>query len=118
MQKDHDIDQTATPAIRNTGAFGNLRAPTSRVDALARVEAWTRARFALVRDEVVLATELECNLPGCPPLETVVAFWTLDTQRHYFKVFKRSEMVVQDDLPFAWQKPTLVVPEGFDGGCC
>ena len=64
-----------------------------QLDALNRIEAWTRARFALAPEEVVLVSELACALPGCPPLETVVAFWTLDKTRHHFKVFKRAEEV-------------------------
>ena len=49
--------------------------------------AWTRARFALPEDAVILVSEIACGLPGCPPLETVVAFWT-DDRRHRFKLFK------------------------------
>lgn len=86
--------------------------------ALEQIEAWTRARFALAASETVLVTELACALPGCPPLETVVAFWTLDKTRHHFKIFKRADEVKDDDLPFAWMKPALSVPEGFDPTCC
>ncbi len=98
--------------------LGNIRKSASHLAALVRVEAWTRIRFSLEHDEVVLATELTCALPGCPPLETVVAFWTRDKARHHFKVFKRAEEVIESDLPYAWMKPALAVPEGFDPYCC
>ncbi len=65
-----------------------------------------------------MVTELTCALPGCPPLETVVVFWTADQTRHHFKVFKRAVEVKDDDLPYAWMKPALAVPEGFDPSCC
>ena len=90
----------------------------AQLGALNRIEAWTRARFALAPEEVVLVSELACALPGCPPLETVVAFWTLNKTRHHFKVFKRAEEVREGDLPYSWMKPGLAVPEGFDPSCC
>ena len=56
----------------------------------------------------VMVAEVACGLPGCPPLETVVAFWTADDRRHQFKLFKPVAEVVSDDLPFAWLKDALV----------
>lgn len=98
--------------------LSTFRKSPEHVDALNRVEAWTRARFALTQDEATLVSELACTLPGCPPLETVVAFWTADQKRHYFKIFKRVEEVVNDDIPYAWLKPALAVAEGYDPSCC
>ena len=46
------------------------------LQALDRVKEWTRVRFKLPQDAAILVTEIACALPGCPPLETVVAFWT------------------------------------------
>jgi nitrate reductase delta subunit len=48
----------------------------------------------------------------------VVAFWTDGDKRHQFKVFKRVEEVVEDDLPPTWLRSGLVVDKdtGFD--CC
>jgi hypothetical protein len=85
--------------------------------ALARVREWTRARFQLPDDAAILVAEVACMLPGCPPLETVVAFWA-DERRHHFKIFKPVADVVCDDLPFAWLKDALVVPEGAECDCC
>lgn len=103
--------------------LGTFRKSSEQLDALNRVEAWTRTRFKLLPEEAVLATELACILPGCPPLETVVAFWTVDkgttaATRHYFKIFKRAGEVLESDLPYAWMKPGLAVPEGYDPSCC
>ena len=86
--------------------------------ALDRILHWTRQRFELTLAEAVLVTELACALPGCPPLETVVAFWTLDTTRHHFKIFKAVEEVVEEDLPYRWQKKALAEPEGYGCDCC
>src|ERR1041384_19040 len=53
--------------------------------ALDRVREWVRARFA--RGEgAILVAEVACAVPGCPPIETVIAFWS-DERRHHFKVF-------------------------------
>ena len=68
-----------------------------------------------------MVSELACTLPGCPPLETVVAFWTKGEEgekRHHFKLFKEVKAVVFEDLPFAWLMDSLVVPEGFACECC
>jgi len=87
-------------------------------EALARVRGWTRARFALSETDAILVTELACGLPGCPPLETVVAFWTGEAKRHQFKIFKPVREIVRDDLPFVWLKESLAIPEGFGSDCC
>ncbi|HMA75635.1 MAG TPA: hypothetical protein VKP67_29715 [Xanthobacteraceae bacterium] len=87
-------------------------------DALVRVRGWTRERFKLAEAATILVTEIACGLPGCPPLETVVVFWTEDAKRHQFKVFKPVRDVVVDDLPLAWLKDSLAVPEGLDCDCC
>ena len=86
--------------------------------ALERVEAWTRLRFKLADDAVVLVSEIACGLPGCPPLETVVAFWTQGDARHQFKVFKPVVDVLMDDLPPAWLKDALITLDAIDYNCC
>jgi hypothetical protein len=88
----------------------------AQVEALDRVRAWTRERFKLADALPVIVAEVVCGLPGCPPLETVVAFWTEDDRRHQFKLFKAVEEVVQDDLPFAWLKDALVSTS--EDECC
>src|SRR3984885_7746684 len=86
--------------------------------ALAQVREWTRARFRLDADAAILVAEVACGLPGCPPRETVVAFWTADAQRHHFKVFKEVAEVVEDDLPPAFMKDALADRDGFGCECC
>src|SRR5947208_10686403 len=81
------------------------------LQALDRVKEWTRERFKLPADAAILVAEVACALPGCPPLETVIAFWTGDEQRHQFKVFKRVTAVTPDDLPPTWMKNALAVDE-------
>ena len=86
--------------------------------ALDRVKAWTRERFGLPEEAAIMVAEVTCSVPGCPPLETAVAFWTAIDRRHQFKVFKPVEQVALDDLPPAFLKDALIVgdEEGFD--CC
>ena len=97
------------------GSFSQAKAPDP---ALVRIADWTRERFGLQPEDAVLATELACTVPGCPPLETVVAFWTADGQRHHFKIFKPAAAVASDDLPYAWMKRALAAPEGYGCDCC
>lgn len=97
--------------------FGNIRRPGARA-AQARVEAWTRARFALAPEATVLAIELACRIPGCPPVETVVTFWEGEGARYRFKLFKPLADVAEDDLPFRWLKPALLDEDELGLSCC
>ena len=89
-----------------------------RIQALGRVRVWTRERFTLPDEVTILVSEMACKLPGCPPLETHVLFLTSGGKRHHFKVFKPVGEVVMDDLPYAWLKDTLALPEGAGCDCC
>jgi hypothetical protein len=94
------------------------RKSPAHLQALDQVKAWTRERFKLPETSAILVTEVACALPGCPPLETVVAFWTADGRAHRFKLFKPVEEVVNDDLPPAWLRGALAVVEGESWDCC
>lgn len=85
--------------------------------AVDRVRDWTRTRFALTDDETVMVSEIACSVPGCPPIETHLVFWTA-AGRHHFKIFKPLAAVVEDDLPPAFMKNALVALEGIDCDCC
>lgn len=100
----------------DTDGFGFGRAGGDP-EAIARVREWVRQRFKLSGEVPIMVSEITCNLAGCPPLETVVAFWENET-RHHFKIFKPVADVTSDNLPFAWMKDSLVVPEGFGCECC
>jgi nitrate reductase molybdenum cofactor assembly chaperone NarJ/NarW len=82
-----------------------------------RVSGWTRQHFGLVDDETVMVSEIACRVPGCPPIETHVVFWTA-AGRHHFKIFKPLAQVSEDDLPPAFIKNALLAPEGLDCDCC
>ena len=101
-------------ATDGSAKLGFPKKGPKHLEAVERVWAWTRERFKLADEATILVSELACAVPGCPPLETVVAFWTADAKRHHFKLFKPVAEVVYDDLPFAWLMDALAVPEG---GC-
>jgi hypothetical protein len=86
------------------------------------VEALVHEHFALAVDETVTASEREGSLPGVPPWETLIVFWTDlpdgSTQRHECKVFKPASEVVADDLPPRWMKPALAVAPNYGCDCC
>jgi len=88
-----------------------------RAAVVAHVRGWTKARFALTDDETLMVSELACSVPGCPPIETHVVFWTA-AGRHHFKIFKPLAQVSEDDLPPAFMKNALVALEGFECDCC
>ena len=85
--------------------------------ALDRIRDWVRGRFRLADDAAVLVAEVACAVPGCPPLETVIAFWS-DERRHHFKVFKPVAEVTEHDLPPYWMKRALAVSDDFECECC
>jgi hypothetical protein len=85
--------------------------------ALDRVRGWARARFALTDDDTVMVAEVACSVPGCPPIETHLVFWTA-AGRHHTKIFKPLADVVEDDLPPAFMKNALVVLDDAELDCC
>jgi hypothetical protein len=103
--------------------FGSFAAHPLQDAALARVEADVRQRFRLPAGATVMVTELVCALPGCPPLETVIAFWTDNgnnspPQRHHYKVFKPVQQVCDADLPPWWMKDALAALPDWACTCC
>jgi nitrate reductase delta subunit len=96
---------------------GFINKSPSHSAALDRVREWTRARFALGEGTAILVAEVACAVPGCPPLETVIAFWS-DERRHHTKIFKPVAEVLEDDLPPRWMKDALVVADDFECTCC
>src|ERR671910_3717239 len=102
---------TAAPMLRST------KNRPERQQALDRVREWTRTRFNLPNDAAILVAEVACAVPGCPPIETVIAFWSGE-RRHHFKVFKPVAEVIADDLPPRWYMGALAVPDEFQCDCC
>jgi hypothetical protein len=75
-------------------------------EAIVSIQAWTRHRFKLDSTAAVLVSEVACRVPGCPPLETVVAFWTGDDSRHQFRLLKPLADVRYDDIGWLFGTPT------------
>jgi nitrate reductase delta subunit len=97
--------------------LGSFKKAPEELQALDRVKDWTRERFSLPDDAVILVTEVNCTIPGCPPLETVIAFWSDHQTRHDFKIFKKAEEIVEDDLPPAWLKDSLISDDDDENSC-
>lgn len=95
------------------------RAPSgaARAEAVERVQDWTRERFGLAPGDTIVVTQAAGKLPGFPPWETVVGFWTAEGVRHHYRVFKAVEDVAPADLPPAWMREALAW-DGFDCDCC
>ncbi len=98
------------------GPFRKKRA-TGAVETRALKDV-VRAHFRLGPDDVVMITELDCQVPGCPPLETVIAFWCEDGKRRHLKVFKPLHEVSTDDLPPWWMKNALIYDDEIGCSCC
>ncbi len=107
----------AGPDEDDDGLLGGGKKSDAHFAALERVKGWVRERFKLAEDSAIVVSEITCQLPGCPPLETAVAFWEGET-RHHFKLLRPVAEVEYDQLPYAWQKASLAVPDGFGCECC
>jgi nitrate reductase delta subunit len=68
--------------------------------------------------DLVMVSEVASRVPGHPPLQTAVSFWTGERERHHFTVFKRVEDVLEDDIPPAFMKDALALSEGVTCSCC
>jgi nitrate reductase delta subunit len=83
------------------------------------VKRWTRSRFGLAENAMLLVSELQSAVPGFPPLHTVVAFWTAEHKHYHFRIFKPLLDVLEEDLPPNWYKEALAVAfEGIQCECC
>jgi nitrate reductase delta subunit len=88
----------------------------SQPDAIAAIQGWTRQRFKLDPMSAVLVSEVTCRMPGCPPLETVVAFWTEDDRRHQFRLLKPLAEIRYDDIGWLFGTPAAHDPALWS--CC
>jgi|GEM_PF-888488 len=107
----------AEPPAREDAVLRALRREPEFFAARARLKEWVRERFALPADAAVEVRESESTLAGFPPRETVAEFQD-GAQRHHFKVFKPLVEVREPDLPPAWMKDALAIPQGYDCDCC
>ena len=98
--------------------FGTLATGASHLEAAENLKDWTRRRFELSDRVTIVVTEVAGSLPGFPPLETGVAFWTDGGVRHHFRVFKPVEAITAEDLPPSWLKASLAASDGIDCYCC
>jgi len=96
--------------------IGQPRDDAAFLAAIEAVQGWTRSRFKLAAEAAILVSEVACRLPGCPPLETVVAFWTEDDRRHQFKLYKPLRDVGYDDIGWLIGSPTSHDGSAWD--CC
>jgi hypothetical protein len=108
---------TSPAMTREIAMLSFAKKGSDHAAALERVRDWTRTRFSLAAEDTVMVSELSCTVPGCPPVETHLVFWTA-LGRHHYKVFKPAGEVNENDLPPAFMKNALVALEGTDCGCC
>lgn len=101
---------TVNSTPRSTTNWRLRPASPGRAD-YERVRNLTRSRFAIAAADTVMVSEISCTLPGCPPLETHVAFWS-ERGRHHFMVFKPVSEVADGDLPPAFMKNALLAADG------
>lgn len=100
-------------------SLGPARRNAANRAHIHRLRDLARERFRLTDEETLTVAEVECALPGCPPVETVIVFWTQGgAQRHHYKIFKPVAEVVEDDLPPWWMKDALAVSDEFECSCC
>ena len=98
--------------------FGGFGRGVPHLEAVENLKEWSRARFALGEDDAIVVTEAAGTLPGFPPQETAVTFWSHGGQRHHFRVFKPVEDIGEEDIPPAWMRASLAASNGIECYCC
>lgn len=96
--------------------FQRLGGRTGNLAQLDRIECLVRARFELDAADLVLVSEEPGRLPGFPPWDTTVRFWSGDGVRYRLRVFKPAAEVDAADLPVAWLLPGLI--DDGEPDCC
>jgi hypothetical protein len=69
--------------------------------AMAAVKQWTRAAMELDLDEPVSVSEVTCQIPNCPPVETVIV--AMPHKGHWLRtsVHKPMPDVLEEDVLWA-----------------
>lgn len=71
--------------------------PTRVPGATGRVKAWALEALG-EQDATVLVTELRCHEPGCPPLETVIAWVDAPGGARQRKVHRAAAELTQEEV--------------------
>lgn len=98
--------------------FASNRINSAQLEKLEQIKSWTRERFNMSDDAVIMVAEVNCKIPGCPPVETVVAFWNDENLRYRFKLFTPVAEVCREDLPISWLLPALIDYGDLGCDCC
>jgi len=91
---------------------------TGQDATIRQLKQLTQERFRLSDEATIMVVELACAVPGCPPLETMFAFWPEDGARRQFKIFKAAAEIAPADLPPWWMRDSLIPPDWIDCSCC
>lgn len=67
-------------------------------DVIELVKAWTRRAMELGPEDAVAVTEIACQIPGCPPRETVIV--AMPARGHWLRtsVHKPMPEVTEEDV--------------------
>ena len=74
------------------------RDDAGRADAIRRLKRWVSAFAGAGEGDAIMVTELQCAEPGCPPVETVLAFLRPGQQPLRWKVHKPLLEVTEADV--------------------
>ncbi len=65
---------------------------------LALVKRWVKEQFSLSEEATILASELRCGDPGCPPHETVIVIVSEESKARQYKINKPIAMLRESDI--------------------
>lgn len=108
----------ARHASGSPGRCGGRRHRPEPASDARRVEALAREHFRLSPFAPVRVAEASTALPGFPPVETLISFWSGNRDEHLWRVFKPMAQVTRDDLPPWWMKDALMIDEAPFCDCC
>jgi hypothetical protein len=83
----------------------------SQLAATRRIKAWAEGLAAIEHGEAVMVNELRCTEPGCPPIETVIAFLLAGAPPVQVKIHKPATEVTEEDVRTAIDKCRVQLTE-------
>lgn len=72
------------------------------LDAARRVKGWLSEAPGVPADAVLIALEVACQQPGCPPIETMTAVLMPAGNTVQRKIPRPIQQVTADDVAAAW----------------
>ena len=70
--------------------------PKVELEKLNQIKAWVYLKLEINTEISISISQLQCQEPGCPPLETVIAVMTNPPTQ--YKIYKPAFQIAEEDI--------------------